>query len=195
MFDRRIVTMVNPAILPALPYCQAAQHVRLSESQPWKSCPTSLASTMTKTKPCRWMTYRRILPVLKNNMTSGILPQALNTGRTNGWEVRCLSTCMLITRLHGWNLLVIHWFVDNGSLTLKGIDLDKGRPRVKFGTPQKVFRFSTVRQAANFYLMYARRKDADTMAMTQSLRREYEKIKRDGREGGFAYTNKTFDLT
>ena len=162
---------------------------------PWKSCPTSLVSTMTKTKPCRWMTYRRILPVPKNNMTSGILPQALNTGRTNGWEVRCLSTCMLIAWLHGWNLLAIHWFVDNGSLRFKGIDLDKGRPHVKFGTPQKVFRFSTVRQAANFYLMYVRRKDADTMAMTQSLRREYEKIKRDGREGGFTYTNKTFDLT
>ena len=29
-----IATMVNPAILPALPYCQVAQHVRLSESQP-----------------------------------------------------------------------------------------------------------------------------------------------------------------
>lgn len=78
---------------------------------------------------------------------------------------------------------------------MKGIDLDKNKPRVKFGTPQKVFRFNTIRQAANFYLMYARRKDAGTMAMTKSLKREYERIKNDRREGAFTYTNKPFDLT
>ena len=37
MYDRMIATMVNPSILPALPYCQAAQHVRSSESQPSKA--------------------------------------------------------------------------------------------------------------------------------------------------------------
>lgn len=75
---------------------------------------------------------------------------------------------------------------------MKGLDLDNGRPRVKFGKPQKAFRFNTVRQAANFYLMYSRRREAGIEALEQSLKREYEKIKRDQREGRNTYV---VDLT
>jgi hypothetical protein len=89
-----------------------------------------------------------------------------------------------------------YYIVGRGSLKLKGIDIDGGRPRVKFGiAPQKSFRFYNLRTAANFYLMYSKRNNFGWKAMVDSLARDHKIILSRSDVNEFKYVTPTINLS
>ena len=84
--------------------------------------------------------------------------------------------------------------VGKGHLQLKGIDIDQGRPRVKFGKPLKSFRFYNLRTAANFYYMYHVRNNAGREALIDCLAREHSEVMHRDNAKDFAYVTPIIDI-